>query len=225
MPRTSRRSVRRSPYVVRLLRARWRFVLAAAVCGVLTLVLTNTDPWARFLTAWDVAVALYLALIITVMHGATATDIRAHSEAEDEGRVGILFLTVGAASVSLLAIVIEMAGAPGGDPAARGQRVLFALATILLSWALIHVSFAVHYAHVFYDESAGLQFPGGEDPDYADFVYFSFVIGMTSQVSDVQITSKTLRRTATVHGIVSFLFNLALLSLMINVAASFISAS
>jgi uncharacterized membrane protein len=93
----------------------------------------------------------------------------------------------------------------------------------LLSWALIHTIFALHYAHEFYDEIAGggLAFPGDDkEPDYWDFVYFSFVIGMTSQVSDVGITSKQIRRTAAAHGVVAFFFNAALLALTINLAAS-----
>ena len=98
------------------------------------------------------------------------------------------------------------------------------MVTIVLSWAFIHTIFALHYAHEFYDEDAprggGMAFPGGEEePDYWDFVYFSFVIGMTAQVSDVGITSKQIRRTVTAHGIVSFLFNAALLALTVNLAA------
>ena len=222
MAATSRRAARRRPYALRVVHSRWRFFLAAAVCVGLALAPYSTDPWARFLVGWDVAVALYLLLAFAVMHGATVAQIRARAADEDEGRVGILLLTIGAAAVSLIAIVIEMAGAQG-DPAQRSLRVAAALITILLSWTLIHVSFALHYAHEYYDESAGLEFPGGEDPDYWDFTYFSFVIGMTSQVSDVQISSKGLRRTATVHGVTSFLFNMALLSLLINVAAGVIS--
>jgi uncharacterized membrane protein len=94
--------------------------------------------------------------------------------------------------------------------------------TILLSWAFIHTMFALHYAHEFYDEEAGggMTFPGGDgDPDYWDFAYFAFVIGMTSQVSDVSVTSKRIRRTVAAHGIVSFLFNAALLALSVNIAA------
>ena len=97
--------------------------------------------------------------------------------------------------------------------------------TIALSWAAVHTAFALHYAHDYYrgDDIGGLQFPSGdhhEDADYWDFVYFSFVIGMTAQVSDVGITDKTIRRTATAHGIISFIFNTALLALMVNIAAS-----
>jgi uncharacterized membrane protein len=98
-----------------------------------------------------------------------------------------------------------------------------------LSWAVVHTAFALHYAHDYYGGSklGGLQFPSGDSGDHADywdFVYFSFVIGMTAQVSDVGITDKIIRRTATVHGIISFVFNTALLALMVNIAASAISS-
>src|SRR4029079_18445221 len=101
--------------------------------------------------------------------------------------------------------------------------------TIALSWAAVHTTFALHYAHEFYRgaQPGGLQFPSGDQPedvDYWDFVYFSFVIGMTAQVSDVGITDRTIRRTATAHGIISFTFNTAPLALMVIVAASAIAA-
>ena len=132
-------------------------------------------------------------------------------------------LTVAAALASLAAIVAEL-GRSGGRHRQPAHLVL-ATVTIVLSWAFIHTIFALHYAHEFYDEDAGLAagmaFPGGdEEPDYWDFVYFSFVIGMTSQVSDVGVTSKEIRRTVAAHGIVSFLFNAALLALTVNIAAS-----
>ena len=97
--------------------------------------------------------------------------------------------------------------------------------TIALSWAAVHTTFALHYAHEYYRgaKPGGLQFPSGDEhehADYWDFVYFSFVIGMTAQVSDVGITDKTIRRTATAHGIISFIFNTALVALMVNIAAS-----
>ena len=96
--------------------------------------------------------------------------------------------------------------------------------TIVLSWALVHTAFALHYAHDYYrgNKPGGLQFPRrrARRRRYWDFVYFSFVIGMTAQASDVGITDKIIRRTATVHGIISFVFNTALLALMVNIAAS-----
>ena len=106
-----------------------------------------------------------------------------------------------------------------------GPGLALAVITIALSWAAVHTTFALHYAHDYYrgKKPGGLQFPSGDQHDHADywdFVYFSFVIGMTAQVSDVGITDKIIRRTATVHGIISFVFNTALLALMVNIAAS-----
>jgi uncharacterized membrane protein len=101
---------------------------------------------------------------------------------------------------------------------------MLATLTIVLSWAFIHTIFALHYAHEYHAEHrknrGGLAFPGEEAPDYWDFVYFSFVIGMAAQTSDVAITSKAIRRTVAAHGIVSFVFNAALLALTVNIAAS-----
>ena len=100
-----------------------------------------------------------------------------------------------------------------------------AILTIVLSWIVVHTTFALHYAHDYYSgtQAGGLAFPGDDKPDYWDFVYFSFVVGMTAQVSDVGITSKAIRRTATAHGVISFFFNTALLALTINIAASALS--
>jgi uncharacterized membrane protein len=96
--------------------------------------------------------------------------------------------------------------------------------TIVLSWTFIHTIFTVHYAHEYYahgsDHDGGLHFPGNEKPAYWDFAYFSFVVGMTSQVSDVGVTSRNIRQVVAAHGLVSFLYNVAFLALTINIAAS-----
>ena len=102
---------------------------------------------------------------------------------------------------------------------------MLAIVTILLSWSFTHIMFALHYAHEFYEENGGrgggLNFPGDRtEPDYWDFIYFAFVIGMTSQVSDVVITCRPIRHTVSAHGIISFIFNVALLALTVNIAAS-----
>ena len=139
---------------------------------------------------------------------------------QDDGRFLILLVTALGAFASIAAIVFEL-GASNGNAAG----LILAMVTIVLSWAAVHTAFALHYAHEYYRgrKPGGLQFPSGdthEDADYWDFVYFSFVIGMTAQVSDVGITDKIIRRTATVHGIISFVFNTALMALMVNIAAS-----
>jgi uncharacterized membrane protein len=132
-------------------------------------------------------------------------------------------LTVSAALASVVAIFAELGPSAGRGDDQQLTRIVFVALTILLSWAFIHTIFALHYAHEFYDEHhpGGLAFPGDDQqPDYWDFVYFSLVIGMTSQVSDVGVTGKHIRRTVAAHGVVSFVFNVALLALMVNLAAS-----
>ena len=183
--------------------------------------LTDWRPASRLLVGWDLYVSLYLVLVAHVMAVCDVSRIRERAAREDEGQVTILVLTVSAALASLGAVVAELGSSVGS--ARRPSHIALAAATILLSWAFIHAIFALHYAHEFYDETdgGGLAFPGGDPaPDYWDFVYFSFVIGMTSQVSDVAVTSKRIRRTVAAHGVVAFVFNAALLALTVNIAAS-----
>jgi uncharacterized membrane protein len=215
------RTPRRGSWPARIIRARPRLFWSAAVGAGVTLMLGLTD-WqraTRLLIGWDVGVVLYLALVVHVMWRADVDRIRQRAQVEDEGQFAILVLTGLAALASMGAIFAELStAASGGRPA---LRVAHAALTILLSWVFIHTMFALHYAHEFYDVTAGgLAFPrGGGEPDYWDFVYFSFVIGMTSQVSDVAVTSKEVRRIVTAHGVLSFVFNAALLALTVNLAA------
>jgi uncharacterized membrane protein len=215
---------RRPPRLLRVVRTRPRLFVSGAIALVVTALLVVGAPWpllTRLLVGWDLGVALYLVLAFHMMATSTIDRIRRRAAEEDEGQAAILMLTVAAALASLAAIFAELA------TSARGQQhpvhLALAAVTIVLSWAFIHTIFALHYAHEFYDVTAGggLAFPGGEaEPDYWDFVYFSFVIGMTSQVSDVGITSKPIRRTVAAHGVISFVFNTALLALTVNIAAS-----
>jgi uncharacterized membrane protein len=214
----------RWPAPVRIVHARPRLFVSGAVAVVVMGVLAVAVPWplpARLLVGWDVGVALYLVLVLHMMATSTIDRIRQRAAEEDEGQAAMLVLTVVAALASLAAIFALLTESARKDRPV--QSVVVAVVTIVLSWAFIHAIFALHYAHEFYDETAGggLAFPGDErEPDYWDFVYFSFVIGMTSQVSDIGITSKVIRRTAAAHGVIAFFFNAALLALTINLAAS-----
>jgi uncharacterized membrane protein len=220
-PKTSR--PRRLPYVLRIIRLHWRLASAIVLAIAVTALLPSQWGFARrLLVGWDTGVVLYLVLVYSLIARASVEHIRAHAAREDEGRFAILLLTVFAALASLGAILAEL-GTSQGAQRTPGQLALAAI-TIVLSWAFTHTIFALNYAHDFYGEhggkKSGLNFPGKEAPDYWDFVYFSFVIGMTSQVSDVGVTSKLIRRTVNAHGIVSFFFNAALLALTVNIAAS-----
>ena len=221
MPGT--RSPRRLPYLLRIVRARPRLATAIALGVAVTLVLPS-HLWVttRCLIGWNAGVALYLVLVYAMMTRASIEHMRRNAALQDEGRIALLVLTVIAASASLGAILAEL-GTGAGAGRTTAQLAL-AASTIVLSWIFIHTIFALHYAHDFYGErggkESGLTFPGEEAPDYWDFVYFSFVIGMTCQVSDVAVASRPIRRTVTAHGIISFFFNVALLALMVNIAAN-----
>jgi uncharacterized membrane protein len=174
----------------------------------------------RLLVSWDVFVTCYLVLAYIMMLRCGLAHIKRSAVLQDDGRFLILLVTALGAFASIAAIVLELGASHRSAP-----ELTLATVTIALSWATVHTTFALHYAHDYYRgaKPGGLQFPSGDAHDHADywdFVYFSFVIGMTAQVSDVGITDKTIRRTATVHGIISFFFNTALLALMVNIAAS-----
>jgi uncharacterized membrane protein len=219
----SRTRTTRWLYPYRMVRARLRLFGSIALGAICFLLLWDAPLALRFCLAWDLAVICYLALFGLVVATTGPHDIRRHAREHDEGRIGILVLAATAAMAVLAAIFLQLGGPAGGD----ARLVLMLIATTLLSWTFTHTIFAIHYAHEYYDEpphDGGLQFPGEEPPDYWDFIYFAFVIGMTSQVSDVAITQRAIRRTAIAHGIVSFIFNTALLAITINIAAGKVSA-
>jgi uncharacterized membrane protein len=214
---------RRLPYLLRVMHARPRLT-SAFVLGITVALLLPWQWWAttRSLIGWNAGVGLYLVLVYILIARCGTDAIREQAAREDEGRMGILMLTVFAAVASLAAIIVELHR--GGGKEHAGFELALATTTIVLSWVFIHTIFALHYAHDYYGEHgakrSGLNFPGEDSPDYWDFVYFSFVVGMTSQVSDVAVAGRAIRRTVLAHGVVSFFFNVALLALMVNIAAS-----
>jgi len=195
---------------------------ASVIIGIVAFLLlpSSLRPITRALLGWDICIAAYLLLVYTMVVRSGLAHIKRNAVRQDDGRFLILMVTALGAFASIAAIVFELGASQHSVPA-----LTLATVTIALSWAAVHTTFALHYAHEFYrgPKPGGLQFPSGdtrESADYWDFVYFSFVIGMTAQVSDVGITDKTIRRTATAHGIVSFVYNTALVALMVNIAAS-----
>ena len=212
---------RKLPMPVRMVVGRPRMFGSIAFGIVVALLLPGSVRLVTHLLAgWDAFAALYLVLAYVMMLRCDIGHIKRNAVVQDDGRFLILLLTALGAFASLAAIISEL-GSAKNNPASLAVAVV----TIALSWTVVHTAFALHYAHDYYRGSkpGGLQFPSGDQhvaADYWDFVYFSFVIGMTAQVSDVGITDKIIRRTATVHGIISFVFNTALLALMVNIAAS-----
>jgi uncharacterized membrane protein len=212
----------RLPRVLRIFYARPRTFVSVAL-GIATFFALpdSLRLVSRLLIGWDIFITCYLLLTYAMILREGVRHVRRYAIMQDDGRFLILMVTALGAFASLAGIITEL------NAMHRGAfELTLVITTITLTWATVHTTFALHYAHEYYRNAkpGGLAFPGGDSdghgPDYWDFVYFAFVIGMTAQVSDVEITDRIIRRTATVHGIISFVFNTALLALMINIAAS-----
>ncbi len=198
--------------------------LTAGLLAFSVLPATHALP-TRLLLSWDGAVLLYLLLITVMVATSRPGHIRTKVARYDEGRVGILILTIGAVVASVGAIIAELTTAKSSGHVLL-SHVGLAGATIALSFAFMHTMFALHYAHDFYSPSIGggvargLDFQMQEEPGFGDFLYFAFVIGCQTATADVNIQSREIRSVALVHGITSFAFNTAVVALTINIGAS-----
>jgi uncharacterized membrane protein len=209
-------------------RARPRLLGSVALgLAVALLVPSGVSPTLRAVIGWDCGTAVFLGLAITMAARATKGSMRQRAALEDEARWVFLALVAGAAFFSMFAILGLMREAKAAGGAVMLIKAVLAGLTIVLSWLLAHTVFAVHYAHDYFNDLAenqppGLDFPSEKvDPDYWDFLYFSFVIGMTAQVADVRVLTQPWRRLVLAHGILSFLFNTVVLALSINLLAGF----
>ncbi len=201
---------------------RIRSLAAAAVAVAAYFILRRfTGVPTCIIAAWDGFALTLLALIWIAIMTSGIDHIRHRARTQDLSRALIFIFTVAAACSSIFAVIVLLSAAKQSNHI--GLHAALSVVAVLSSWTLVHTMFALRYAHSYYDdgESAGkpvggLEFPSDDSPDYLDFAYFSFVIGMTCQVSDVQISSKNLRTLALVHGILSFCFNTVILALTIN---------
>nr|WP_315240275.1 DUF1345 domain-containing protein [uncultured Albidiferax sp.] len=214
-------------FLFRHIRTRPR-LFAAGLVGLLATVGLSGVPdllnVTRLVIGWNVFACLYLALAVHMMVGADHDQMRMRAPQQDEGRRTVLALVVVASLVTLGAILAELVVVKDMHGTLRYAHIALAVLTIATSWAFTHVMFALHYAHDFYSNRVrkrpdGLQFPGTEQPDYGDFVYFAFVIGTSGQTADVSFTTSAMRRTGALHCVLAFLFNTTLVALTINIAS------
>lgn len=188
---------------------------------------TGIAPRLRFILSWDAGV-LVATILLVGLHNAMPDTMKRIAAQQDAGKWTVLFLTLIAGSASLVAIAGEVPLIRSAAEFEKVVRIGLIIVTIVLSWSFIHTVFALHYAHDYYydgrgtDSVAGLTFPGKAAPTYLDFAYFSYTIGMTFQVSDVQITSPALRGLALTHAILSFFYATGILALTINMVAGVI---
>lgn len=212
--------------VWRVLSSRPRLFGAFAAMLVAWPLLPITAPTTRGVIDWDIGAFVYVALSAARFFTAGPDHMEAAAEAQSEGEWTIFGLTIAVIVVSFIAVTGEFAALKSGSVGPQAWRLALVAGTLLLSWLVTHVTFAYRYAHEFYsrdlggsDIDRGLEFPGEPAPDYLDFLYFSLVLGMTFQVSDVQITSRKLRRVAMMHGLIAFLFNTVIVAFTVNLAA------
>jgi len=202
-------------------------VIATAVAFFLTMgrmstlvqiiVVWNAFCWSLLLLAW-----------MRIIWGEAAAAARV-ARLQDSGRTLIFLIVVICTCASMFAVGYLLGTAKSLQAGRLTWHVILAIATVMASWSLMHTVFALHYAHIYYrkgdddvgaEDDGGLQFPGETEPGFMDFSYFSFVIGMTCQVSDVQVTSRRIRKLALIHRVLSFVFNTAILALSINIISS-----
>jgi uncharacterized membrane protein len=209
--------------------ARWHALqflgVAVAFAFIASLVL---QPWFSprllMLISWDVGALCYLGFGWLVIARTDETQTRLRVQRYDPSGFIIFLLVITAAIVSVVAIGFLVGDIKDLPFWPRAERLTLSITALFLSWLLIHTVFAFHYARLYYslpdggpEHHRGLSFPDDDEPDYLDFAYYSFVVGMTSQVSDVAVLSRQMRRLTMVHGVLSFVYNIAILAMSINI--------
>jgi uncharacterized membrane protein len=211
-----------------------RLIISLAVAVVVYLLLNGHHPFAiTFMVSWIAFAASTLFITwstILVFHPKEISHI---ANEQDTTRLLMFLFVVGAAFISLFAIVLLLQTAPSAK--GLSKHIFLSAASVFFSWTLIHTVFTLRYAHLFYtyptreeqqagaQHHGGLEFPGTDHPDFLDFAYFSFVLGMTFQVADVNITARNMRRLALLHGFLAFVYNTIIVALSINIVSGMIA--
>jgi uncharacterized membrane protein len=207
--------------------ARGRFLLAVVVSLVVLAATPSTIGWSlRFVAAWDAGALVMLVLSWSIIARADAVETRRRAAAEDPGRSAVWGVAVLSSCVSVFAGTQGMRHAKDLAPHLADLGVALSFAAVIAAWAITHTAYALRYAHLYYRDDGegegGLAFPGDDPPSDMDFAYFSFVVGMCFQTSDVTITSRLIRRGVVAHSILSFAYNTVILALTLNLVFGFL---
>jgi uncharacterized membrane protein len=204
--------------------ARQRALIVAAAGGIAGIVAAFFTPWQlSTLIGWDVAAVTNFVWVAATAGRFDAAEPRAFATREDNSRTLAQFLVLGACVASLLGVAFALLKASQSSGSGKGVLIGFAVFTVISSWALVHTVFALRYAHRYYSEPVGgFDFKSGREyaPDYRDFAYVAFTVGMTFQVSDTDVQRREMRRTVLVHSLFAYLFGAVILAVMINVVAA-----
>jgi uncharacterized membrane protein len=193
----------------------------------IAVVLASPTHWGmigRILSGWNGALLVLLPLTYFKLRRLDSRQLRDHYEEEDPTAPVIMIVVVTAAILSLIAIVSLLSTLKQVQPPERAAHLALATLTIANSWAIVHTMFAIHYADMYYsvaaDELPPLEYPHTREPLFWDFLYFAFTIGAACQTSDIMTTQTHMRRVVTIHSVIAFGFNVAVLGFAINVSAS-----
>ncbi|MEO8695579.1 MAG: DUF1345 domain-containing protein [Acidimicrobiales bacterium] len=209
---------------------RLRVIVASMIGLIVAVVVAFVAPWQlAVLTGWNAAAITVLAWIWLSIAPLTATETRSLATREDDSRVAALVLLILASVISLVVVILTFIEAERSDGVLQVVLNVSGVAGVLLSWTVVHTVFTLRYAHVFYNHEnnpGGIDFPGGSAhaphslPDYRDFAYVAFTVGMTFQVSDTDIDSKPMRRVILIHALLSWLFGAIIVATTINLIAN-----
>jgi uncharacterized membrane protein len=203
-------------------RATGRLALAWAAGVAVALSLPRDLGWAvRAVAGWDVGASVLLGLVWLIIAGADCAETRRRASAEDPGRTLVWGFVLVGSTFSLLATTVLLHQAKEVAPIRAEIFVAMCIWAVACAWALTHSAFALRYARLYYREDdgtgvGGLGFPGDQPPDDLDFAYFAFTLGMCFQTSDVTVIDRAIRRTVLMHGVLSFIYNTAILALALN---------
>lgn len=207
---------------------RFLICLAIGVFVFFMVEIKNIDALTHFMIGWNTFSLCMIIMTWVTFYITNSKQIREQAKIQDPSRPVIFIIVLIATVASFLAVLLLIVTKKDGNDGVA-YRIPIAIAGMLFSWFLIHTIFALRYAHIYYGDheikpnvhAGGLEFPNDDKPEYFDFAYFSFVLGMTFQVSDVQVTSKSLRKLVMLHGLLSFGFNTIMIALTINLVAGF----
>ncbi|MEJ1128321.1 DUF1345 domain-containing protein [Variovorax sp. CCNWLW225] len=201
-------------------------LLYGAVAGIAVAAVAPLEPMVRGLAGWCTGAAVFLVLTWWLADTFDAQRTRERAQSLDQPNLVILVSVLVAIGASVVAIAMLLQQVKLMSGPARAAHIALGLVALVGSWLMMHTIYAFHYAHRYYIDQrdgspdGGLDFPGKDEPDYFDFLYYAYVVGMTSQVSDVQATSREMRRITLVHSVLAFAFNMLVLALSVNVVAA-----
>ena len=202
------------------------FSISLSVVAYIILLLLKVDVQSRIILGWDTFCLSLIVISWILFFTTTNNELCAVVEKQDDGLKVIFMIVLVAVCFSLFGTLLLL-NSKGESTFNKVFHTIVSLSPVLLSWLLLHTTFAIRYAHLYHDHNklntgsnvGGLDFPTKEEPDYLDFAYFSFVIGMTFQVSDVQVNSPVIKRFVLLHSLISFVFNTIIVALTINTIA------